>query len=217
MTKATPRLIEIALGFLLAAPASSPAKTIRLAGYEWIVKSGTNQGPGPNNWNENNVWVDQDGHLHLKLTKQGGRWYCAEVLSKGRLGFGRYQFWIVGRVDRLAPNVVFGLFNYPTPDVGPDGTNEIDIEFAKCGKPEAPMGNYTAWPAREGLRRANKRFSVELKGEYTTTTHRFMWNSTGATFQSLHGHHDDCADQFAGWLYQPQEPTSYDHQISLMR
>jgi hypothetical protein len=43
------------------------------------------------------------------------------------------------------------------------------------------MGNYTVWPAREGLRRANKRFSVELKGEYST--HRFTWNSTGVTFQ----------------------------------
>jgi hypothetical protein len=130
MRKGTPRLIGCVLALLIAAFPSSPAKTIRFAGYEWIVKSGINRGPGPNNWNENNVWVDQGGYLHLKLTKQGNRWYGAEVLSRDRLGFGRYQFWIVGRVDRLDPNVVFGLFNYPTPDVGPDGTNEIDIEFA---------------------------------------------------------------------------------------
>ena len=110
-------------------------------------------------------------------------------MTKDRLGFGRYQFWTVGRVDRLDPNVVLGLFNYPTPDVGPDGTNEIDIEFAKWGKPEAPMGNYTVCPAREELRRANKRFSVELKGEYTT--HRFIRNSTSVTFQSLQSHRDD--------------------------
>jgi hypothetical protein len=102
---------------------------------------------------------------------------------------------------------VLGLFNYPTPDVGPDGTNEIDIEFAKWGKPEALVGNYTVWPAREGLRRANKRFSVALRGEYTT--HRFMWSSTGVTFQSLNGHRDDSVNQFAGWLYQPQDPASY--------
>jgi len=135
---------------LIAANASSPAKTLRFAGYDWVAKSATHEGPGPNNWNENNVWVDQGGYLHLKLTKQGDRWYCAEVLTKDRLGFGRYQFWVVGRLDRLDPNVVLGLFNYPTPDVGPDGTNEIDIEFAQWGKPEAPIGNYTVWPAREG-------------------------------------------------------------------
>jgi copper chaperone CopZ len=147
---------------LIAANASSPAKTLRFAGYDWVAKSATHEGPGPNNWNENNVWVDQGGYLHLKLTKQGDRWYCAEVLTKDRLGFGRYQFWVVGRLDRLDPNVVLGSFNYPTPDVGPDGTNEIDIEFAQWGKPEAPIGNYTVWPAREGLRRASKRFSMEL-------------------------------------------------------
>jgi len=47
----------------------------------------------------------------------------------------------------------------------------------------------------------------ELKGEYTT--HRVTWNSTGVTFQSLHGHHDDNSNQFADWLYQPQNPASY--------
>ena len=119
----------------MAAFPSFPAKTIRFSGYNWKVKSGSHEGPGPNNWDENNVWVDQGGYLHLKLSKQGDRWYCSEVSTEDRLGFGRYQFWVVGRVDRLDPNVVFGLFNYPTPEVGPDGTNAIDIEFAKWGKP----------------------------------------------------------------------------------
>jgi hypothetical protein len=76
-----------------------------------------------------------------------------------------------------------------------------------ASKSEAPAGNYTVWPAREGLRRANKRFSLDLKGEYTA--HRFIWNSSGVTFQSLNGRRDDSANQFAGWLYQPQEPASY--------
>ena len=73
MRKGAPRRIASALGLLVAAHASSPAKTIRFAGYEWIVKSGIHEGPGPNGWNENNVWVDQNGYLHLKLTKQGDR------------------------------------------------------------------------------------------------------------------------------------------------
>jgi hypothetical protein len=34
MRKGTPRLIEIALGSILAACAYSPAKTIRFSGYE---------------------------------------------------------------------------------------------------------------------------------------------------------------------------------------
>jgi hypothetical protein len=34
-----------------------------------------------------------------------------------------------GRLDLLDDNVVLGLFNYPTEDVGPDGTHELDIEL----------------------------------------------------------------------------------------
>src|SRR6516225_6734790 len=189
MRKETPRLIASALGLLIGANASSPAKTIRFAGYDWVAKSATHEGPGPNNWNENNVWVDQGGYLHLKLTKQGDRWYCAEVSTEDRLGFGRYQFWVVGRVDRLDPNVVLGLFNYPTPDVGPDGTHEIDIEFAKWGKPQAPIGNYTVWPAKKGLNNAHYTFPMQLNND--KTTHRFVWDSTSVTCQSLVGPTDD--------------------------
>jgi hypothetical protein len=127
-----------------------------------------NSGPGPNSWDENNVWVDQDGYLHLTITNRGGQWYCSQVSMAGRLGFGRYQFWVIGRIDKFDPNVVFGLFNYPTPDVGPDGTHEIDIEFADWGKPKAPIGNYTVWPAKTGFNRAYKRFSIALNGDFTT-------------------------------------------------
>jgi hypothetical protein len=125
----------------------------------------------------------------------------------GRLGFGRYQFRVIGRIDQLDPNVVFGLFNYPTTDVGPDGTHEIDVEFAKWGNAQAPIGNYTVWPARTGFNRAFERFSVGLNGDYTT--HRFGWSSTSVTFQSLYGHRDDDAGQFAAWLYQPGDPADY--------
>ena len=48
---------------------------------------------------------------------------------------------------------------------------------------------------------------MALNGEYTT--HRFIWNSTGVTFQSLHGHRDDDSNQFANWQYQPDDPPSY--------
>jgi hypothetical protein len=75
------------------------------------------------------------------------------------------------------------------------------------GQAAAPIGNYTVWPIREGLRRASQRFSVELKGTYTT--HRFIWNPNSVTFQSLHGHHDDNSNQFENWRYQPDEPRSY--------
>jgi hypothetical protein len=187
--------------------ASAAAKTIYFAGYHWTVKSGGHLGPGPNSWDEDNVWVDQEGYLHLALTNRGGQWYCSEVSMADRLGFGHYQFWLVGRIDRLDPNVVFGLFSYPTPDVGPDGTHEIDIEFSMWGRQQAPIGNYTVWPAKRGLTPAHKTFPVELNGDYTTQ--RFIRSAASVMFESLRGHRDDEAGQFATWLYQPADPASY--------
>jgi hypothetical protein len=77
---------------------------------------------------------------------------------------------------------LFGLFNYPH-EVGPDGTHEIDIEFAKWSNPDAKTGNYTVWPTLKKLSRGVKRFSMELGGAYTT--HRFIWDKTSVGFQSL--------------------------------
>ncbi len=89
-----------------------------------------------------NVWLDAVANLHLKITQRDGKWSCAEVTMQKRLGFGRYQFQVSGRLDQLDDNVVLGLFNYLTRDVGHDGTNEIGIEFARWGSYKNPIGNY---------------------------------------------------------------------------
>jgi Glycosyl hydrolases family 16 len=200
-------LIISTVAALLAGGAMCHAGTIRFSGYTWDVRPSGSGGPGPNNWDQNNVWVDGRGYLHLRLTKRNNRWYCSEVSTQNRLGFGRYQFWIVGRVDKLDKNVVFGLFNYPTSDVGPDGTHEIDIEFAKWGSSSARIGNYTVWPATTGVSRGAKTFSFTLNGDWST--HRFTWSPQSVFFQSQHGHYDNNSYQFASWLYQPRNPTTY--------
>jgi hypothetical protein len=187
--------------------ASSQAGTIEFSGYRWIAKSGDRVGPGPNSWDENNVWVDQDGRLHLALTRRKTHWYCAEVSTLARLGFGRYEFWVSGPIDKLDANVVFGLFSYPTGDIGADGTHEIDIEFARWGKPRMPIGNYTVWPARQGLQRAHESTAVELDGR--ASGHRFVRAPTTVKFQSLRGHDGDDQNEVAGWLYKPTDPQSF--------
>src|SRR5438876_551606 len=115
------------------------AETLDFAGYKWDQRPEGEGGPGPNNWEPRNVWVDEKGQLHLKLTSRNGKWYAAEVHTQKRLGFGRYEFQVSGPVDKLDRNIVFGIFNYPTSDLGPDGTCEIDIEFAHWGNPKAPV------------------------------------------------------------------------------
>ena len=185
----------------LAGP-SAEARTIRFSGYEWEVKSGDGIGPGPCNWRDDNVWVDINGQLHLKISRIGNKWYSSEVTTKRRFGFGRYQFQVDGRIDRLDRNVVFGMFNYPTPDVGTDGTNELDIELARWGNANGPNLNFTLWPATPNVPNQGKSVFFDLGG--TFTTHRFTWRKTGVLFQSLHGHRDDDRNEIARWQFSPR-------------
>jgi hypothetical protein len=167
----------------------SATTTISFSGYEWYVKDATAAGPGPNNWNPQNVWVDSAGKLHLAITYNllTNKWECAEVCSTTSLGFGKYEWFVEGRIDLLDKNVVFGLFNYPTASIGPDGTNEIDIEYSKWGNDAANVGNFVVWPAKliSGYSKWSTSFPVSLNGTYTTQ--RFTWNTGSVIFQSLHG------------------------------
>lgn len=196
-----------------ATPLPGGERTIQFSGYEWIVRDKGLSGPGPNKWSGSNVWLDKDGDLHLKITHTNNGWYCAEVTTTERLGFGEYQFQVIGTIDQLDPNVVLGLFNYPTSDVGTDGTNEIDIEFAHWGNAEWPIGNFTVWPVESGLTQISESFPVELNGTYTT--HRFIWESQQIFFQSLHGHENDDKNVITNWLFKPDEPLKYISQQSM--
>jgi hypothetical protein len=192
--------------FLVALGFSSPGKDIEFGGYTWTVRSGRG-GPGPNAWNENNVWLDTATNLHLKISQQEGKWSCAELTMRKRLGLGRYQFQVVSRLDHFDDNIVLGLFNYPTGDVGPDATHEIDIEFARWGSDKNPIGNYTVWPVEKSLKQISNSFPLTLADD--KTTHRFVWSREGVKFQSLQGHRNDDGEQIHSWIYSPDEPSRH--------
>ena len=188
-----------------APPQQETAKTISFGGYEWEVRPSGNGGPGPNAWNPHNVWIDKAG-LHLKISRvrKGNttQWQCAELSTKQSLGFGTYQFQVTGPIDRLDRYVVLGLFDYPSPDVGPDGTNEIDIEFAHWGHADAPIGNYTIYPAfGERAPKDGHAFAFTLKGD--DTTQRFVRTAASVSLKSLQGHHNDDTGEIAAWVYSP--------------
>lgn len=202
-----PTPFAAALLILLSSVAPIKARTIEFSGYQWDVRpTEQNGGPGPNHWDENNVSVDSSGYLHLKLTPRDGKWYCSEVNTQQALGFGLYQFSVIGRIDRLDPNIVFGLFNYPTPDIGPDGTNEIDIEFAHWGDPATPIDNFTVFPAEVGVRPTSVSFPLVLRGA-GSSTHTFNWTPASILFQSLGGPNTN-GTPLVRWLFQPRNATS---------
>lgn len=167
----------------------SATSIITFSGYDWYVKDRIASGPGPNNWNPKNVWVDSAGKLHLTITYNSltQKWECAEIWSTTAMGFGKYEWFVEGRIDLLDKNVVLGLFNYPTATIGPDGTNEIDIEYSKWGNDASNIGNFVIYPAKliAGYSKWSSSFPASLTGTYTTQ--RFTWTSGSVIFQSLHG------------------------------
>ncbi|CDZ76608.1 hypothetical protein BN59_00882 [Legionella massiliensis] len=120
-------------------------------------------------------------------------------------GFGQYWFYLIGRVDNLDPNVVLGLFNYPSNGIGPDKTNEIDIELSKWRKRGADAANasYTVWPAILEPSRTVLSFTMRLSGLYST--YGFVWNKTKIFFQSSYGHYDDYRYPILTWLFSPPD------------
>lgn len=160
---------------------------IKFGNFVWEVrKSSGLSGPGPNLFDPRNVVLLPNGDLQLNVTPRDGVWACAELQTTERLGLGTYQFQLVGRPDRLDPQLVFGFFPYPTPDVGPDGTHEIDIEFARWGERAKPCGNFTVCPTTAKKPSTTHPFPMVLTGDYTT--HRIIRRADRLLFSSHHGH-----------------------------
>jgi Glycosyl hydrolases family 16 len=165
------------------AAAAAAARTIRFAGLIWNVKAsgGALWGPGPNNFSdsENNVWVDEQGRLHLAVTHDDGVWKCAEVIAQNSFGHGTYRFTIDTPLDGLDPNVVLGLFTWN--DNPAYNHREIDIEFSRWGnaedftntqyvvQPYTGNGNLLRWTMQPG---------------YGATSHSFRWTKNSVAFLS---------------------------------
>jgi beta-lactamase superfamily II metal-dependent hydrolase len=179
---------------------------IRFAGYDWWVKRHCDRvGPGPNYFSDSNdnVWVDPNGHLHLKIVKRNDKWYCGEVIADANLGYGTYIFTIKGRVDLLDENIVLGLFTWE--DCVPEHNyREIDIEFARWGNPDDPnRAQYVVQPWNTPGNMV--RFPVDLAGHPNEiTTNIFTWNQDNIPFRSYYGDFSlvpRTEDMIACWSY----------------
>ena len=158
------------------------SRIIQFSGFDWVVRSsGQNQeGPGPNYFSdsEENVWVDSDGRLHLKIVQTGGNWYCSGVSLRRSLSYGRYVFYVSSRFDKLDQHVVAGLFTYMNDE------EEIDIEFSRWSDPDNEDTQFAVQPSH--LPGNKVRFDSNLIDKYST--HAFDWQPDNIDFISLHGH-----------------------------
>jgi len=177
-------------------------RQIEFSGYTWNVKASEQPiGPDDNYFSDRpeDVWVDDQGRLHLRIVQRDGRWYSTEVFTAAPLGYGTYVFRLASRVDQLDPNVVLGLFTWD--DAAPEHNyREMDIEFSCWGMEDNLNAQYVVQPwYRSGHM---YRFDMHLNGN--DSTHCFNWRADRILFQSLHGHQPcpgPTEHEIAFWTY----------------
>lgn len=158
--------------------AAQSMRTISFSGFEWYVRDSNNSkvGPGGNKFSNSNdnVWLDNEGKLHLKLVFKNGVWYCSEVRLLKSLGYGTYTFHVNSDLTTIDDNAVIGMFSYL------DDNNEIDIEFSKWGIDSNSNAQFVVQPADKT---GNiERFTID-KGQ-NSTQHSFEWRENFIRFES---------------------------------
>ena len=163
------------------------ARQFNFSDYGWWVKTsaGGLAGPGPDYFSDstNNVWVDAQGLLHLKITHVSSEWQCAEIITDRSFGYGQYRFTVTTPVNNLDANVALGLFTYSY-DSAYTG-REMDLELSRWDYAygTSDVEDYAVQPYSN----PGQVLHFPLPAGVTNSTHSFIWQSTNIAFQTLNG------------------------------
>lgn len=203
-------LISQALASAIVTRPSPGQRWLQFSGYDWWVKSKqTPAGPGPNYWSSstNNVWVDDLGRLHLRITYRSNQWQCAEVFSARPFGYGSYRFRMEAEADALDPTVVLGLFTYS--DDPTYNYREIDLEWARWGNSnDVSNAQFVVQPNS-----ASHKVRFTVPAAVTDSTHLFTWETNRVSFQCQRGAYSPNphpTNLLANWIYTLTVPRAGD-------
>lgn len=185
---------------------------VSFSGYDWDVKhDNVLQGPGPN-WFSNDlddIYVDQNGYLHMHITERDGRWYATEVVSQDTMGYGTYTWTIEGDFVNQPDNIVVGLFTWDNNTFFEQANSELDVELAKWGEDKENTLQYAVQPVAFGPyypERTNNPEGTEpwLIG---VSTHEIHWTDSLVSFRSFHG--EDKLEQniISTWSFDLDNPA----------
>jgi hypothetical protein len=185
-TGSLPETLELAAVAKATATRTNPAaRKISFSGYEWSVRSSrVPAGPDGNYFSDasDNVTVDSQGRLHLRLTNRNGRWYGAEIVAIGALGYGTYRFYVETSLADLDANAVLGLFTYS--EDAAYSHREIDIEFSKWGRSSDPNNaQFVVQPFSD----PQNIVRFQLPAPLARSVHSFDWQRSRILFESVQG------------------------------
>src|ERR1700684_1078713 len=163
-----------------AAPVLPSPKILNFSGYEWTTSTGPIfRAASRNFFDPANVWTDERGALHLRISGSPGKWTAAEVKLTRSLGYGTYRFQ-VRDVSHLEPSALLTLITWD--GVGTESARrELDVELGRGGHLENTNVNYVVQPYYVP---AN---FVAFRVPPGTYTHSFHWEPGQVTFSTIAG------------------------------
>jgi hypothetical protein len=128
-----------------AAPALPSHKILNFSGYEWTTSTGPIFHAGSRNFfDPANVWTDETGALHLRISGSPGKWTAAELKLTRSLGYGTYRFQ-VRDVSHLEPSALLTLITWD--GVGTESNrHELDVELGRWGYVDNDNVHYVVQP-----------------------------------------------------------------------
>jgi hypothetical protein len=163
-----------------ALPLLPTPKILKFSGYEWATSAGPIFHAGSRNFfDPANVWTDERGALHLRISGSPGKWTAAEVKLTRSLGYGTYRFQLRD-VSHLEPSALLTLVTWD--GVGTESTRrELDVELGLWGYRANTNVNYVVQPYYVPVNFVTFR---EPPGTYT---HSLYWEPGQVMFSTVAG------------------------------
>jgi hypothetical protein len=161
-----------------AAPVLPLPKILNFSGYEWKTSSGPIFHAGSRNaFDPANVWTDERGALHLRISGSPGKWNTAEVKLTRSLGYGTYRFQ-VRDVSHLEPSALLTLITWD--GLGTESNrHELDVELGRWGYLDNTNVKYVVQPYYVPAD------SVAFRVPPGLHTHSFRWEPGKVTFSTV--------------------------------
>src|SRR5216684_8472489 len=162
------------------APVLPSPKILNFSGYEWTTSTGPIFHAGSRNFfDPANVWTDETGALHLRISGSPGKWTAAELKLTRSLGYATYTFQ-VRDVSHLEPSALLTLITWD--GVGTESNrHELDVELGRWGYLDHENVNYVVQPYYVPANFVTFRVPP---GAYT---HSFRWEPGQVTFSTVAG------------------------------
>ena len=162
------------------APGLPSSKMLNFSGYEWKTSTGPIFRAGSRNFfDPANVWTDERGALHLRISGSPGKWTAAELKLTRSLGYGTYRFQ-VRDASHLEPSAVLTLITWD--GVGTESNRrELDVELSRWGYLNNENVHYVVQPYYVP---AN---FVRFRVPAGVFTHSFRWEPGRVTFSTVAG------------------------------